>query len=138
MKPFAWAGALCAALLSMLAPAEPPATNSPPVVDYARLAWKDGRFYLDGRPFTGIAEQRHKNGALKCRYPFVNGGLHGCVEEWHPNGQKSTETQFADNLRHGTNTYWDTDGRMFKRQVWDRDRLVESTDPSELKPARTP
>jgi len=118
----------------------PAPTNAPPpnlvtnAVEYARLEWRGERYCLAGRPFTGVAEQRDKAGRLKARYSYLEGELHGRIEEWHPNGQPSTETWFERNQRHGTNTYWDADGRLLKRQGWDRDRLVWSTDPHDLEP----
>ncbi|MCX7820037.1 MAG: hypothetical protein N2652_12655 [Kiritimatiellae bacterium] len=119
----------------------PAPTNAPPAsgsttagaaVDYRKLAWSDGRFLLDGRPFTGVAELRDRDGRLKARYPMRDGQLHGLVEEWYPNGRRSAATWFEHNRRHGTNEYWDADGRLLKRQVWQNDELVDSSDPSDV------
>ena len=134
---FVWAvlaGGRCIAAGAPAAPAPASVTNDAPgAVDYAKLDWKDDVFYLDGKPFTGVALQRQKKtGALKCRYEFRDGRHHGLVEEWWPNGQRSTETHFANGVRHGTNTYWDVEGKPFKRQVWKSGVLAESTDPHEL------
>ncbi|GEM_PF-1420912 len=108
----------------------------PPVVtgavDYAKLDWKNDLFTLEGKPFTGTAEQRHRDGKLKARYRYLDGTIHGLVEEWYANGQKSTETNFEKNQRHGQNTYWDPAGAVIKKQRWDRDKLVESSDPHEI------
>lgn len=135
--PVLCAGAVLAGgrCLAAEAPAPLPAVTNDAsgAVDYAKLDWKDDVFYLDGKPFTGVAVQRQKKtGALKCRYEFRDGRHHGLVEEWWPNGQRSTETHFANGVRHGTNTYWDAEGKQFKRQLWKNGALVESTDPHEL------
>lgn len=101
-------------------------------VDYARLGWKKGLYTLDGQPFTGVAEQRHKGGGLKARYRYRNGMLHGMVEEWLENGRKSVESEFADNVRHGMTLYWDENGKPLKRQRWEKGGLKESSDPDDL------
>jgi len=112
-------------------PALPPSPGGV-VVDYQKLAWSDGKFLLEGRPFTGVAELRDREGRLKARYPMQDGQLHGLVEEWYPNGRRSTATWFVHNRRHGTNEYWDAEGRLLKRQVWQDDELVDSSDPAEV------
>lgn len=114
----------------MVRPAAPPPVVTG-AVDYAKLDWKDERFALDGKPFTGTAEQRHRDGRLKARYRYLDGMIHGLVEEWYANGLKSAETNFEKNQRHGSNTYWDEAGKVIKKQRWDRDKLVESSDPHE-------
>lgn len=114
-------------------PAAASTNDVPGAVDYAKLDWKDDVFYLEGKAFTGTSVQRQKKtGALKCRYEFVDGRIHGLVEEWWPNGQRSTETHFAKGTRHGTNTYWDADGKQIKQQIWKDGVLVQSSDPHEL------
>lgn len=146
MRIPALAALAAAGLMVLPAPGAPPpaagpaaATASaltndiPGAVDYAKLDWKDDVFYLDGKAFTGTSVQRHKKtGALKCRYEFVDGRIHGLVEEWWPSGQRSTETHFAKGARHGTNTYWDAEGKQIKQQVWKDGVLVQSSDPHEL------
>lgn len=101
-------------------------------VDYQKLSWNNGRFLLDGRPFSGVAELRDREGRLMARYPMRDGELHGLVEEWHPNGRRSAATWFEHNRRHGTNEYWHADGRLWKRQIWQNDELVDSSDPSDV------
>ncbi|MBM4153897.1 MAG: hypothetical protein FJ221_02555 [Lentisphaerae bacterium] len=112
------------------APAAPPAVAG--AVDYAKLDWRNELFMLDGKPFNGTAEQRHREGKLKARYRYLDGKIHGLVEEWYANGQKSTETNFENNQRHGANTYWDQAGKVIKKQRWEHDKLVESSDPHEV------
>lgn len=130
--------AVLVALAAAVCAAEPATTNAaaaPAVtgtVDYAKLDWKNELFVLDGKPFTGTAEQKYRDGKLKARYPYVEGRIHGLVEEWYANGQKSTETNFEKNQRHGSNTYWDQAGKVIKKQRWDRDKLIESSDPHEV------
>ncbi len=125
------------ALAAAVQAAEPAATNAPPpaaagAVDYAKLDWKNELFVFEGKAFTGIAEQKFRDGKLKARYGYLEGRIHGLVEEWYANGQKSTETNFEKNQRHGANTYWDQSGKVIKRQRWDHDKLVESSDPHEV------
>lgn len=98
--------------------------REPPPVPYGRLDWKDEMFYLDGQPFTGVAEDKHPNGQLRSRYPIEQGRIHGVVREWWDNGQPSTETHFEHGLRHGSNRYWNREGRLLKEQVYDHDKSV--------------
>jgi len=126
-----WIAAAAAGFASA-ADTAPGAAGEPAAVDYARLGWKKGIYTLDGEPFTGVAEQRHKDGALKARYRYRNGMLHGLAEEWLENGRKSVESEFADNVRHGATLYWDENGNSLKRQRWEKGELKESSDPNDL------
>ncbi len=100
------------------------ACKRPPPVPYGQLEWKDERFFLGGKPFTGTAEDRHPNGQLRSEYPMKNGRPHGLVREWWDNGQPSTETHFENGQRHGSNRYWNREGGLMKEQVYDHDKSI--------------
>ena len=84
---------LLAGLAACSPKSEPPAAG--PVAEYAALEWRDDVYFLDGKPFTGLARDTHKNGKPKGEYPFREGRLHGVVREWWDNGQLSTETNLS-------------------------------------------
>jgi antitoxin component YwqK of YwqJK toxin-antitoxin module len=109
-------------LLMAAAPlsAEPAAAEVP----YAKLEWKDDVYFWQGKPFTGVAKDKHKDGKPKGEYPFKDGRLHGVVREWWDNGQLSTETHFENGQRHGLNRYWSMKGELMKEQVYERDKSV--------------
>lgn len=111
---------LAAVAMSLAAPS----CKKEPVVSYGQLEWKDESFYLNGQPFSGIAQDRHPNGQFRCDYPMKSGRLHGLVREWYENGQLSVETHFEDGQRHGSNRYWDKDGRLTKEQMYDHGNSI--------------
>jgi antitoxin component YwqK of YwqJK toxin-antitoxin module len=100
--------------------------------DYKKLGFADGKITNEGKPYTGVAIKRDKQGNKRARYVYKDGLLEGVIEEWYADGVKSVECTFMNNQRHGTNTYWKTDGSLLKRQVWKAGKLVESTDPHDL------
>lgn len=93
-------------------------------VTYKELKWQDDVYFLEGKPYSGVARDKHKNGKLKGEYPFTEGRLHGVVKEWWDNGQLSTETNFDHGQRHGLNRYWTKKGNLMKEQVYDHDKSV--------------
>ena len=111
-----------------------PACKKPPVVPYGQLEWKDESFFLNGRPFSGIAQDRHPNGQLRSEYPMKNGRPHGLVREWWDNGQPSTETHFDEGKRHGSNRYWSKEGKLLKEQVYDHDKSISEKVYPTIKP----
>lgn len=100
------------------------AVEPPREVTYKELKWQDDVYFLEGKPYSGVARDKHKNGKLKGEYPFTNGRLHGVVKEWWDNGQLSTETNFDKGQRHGLNRYWTKKGNLMKEQVYDHDKSV--------------
>lgn len=95
--------------------------RKPAEVKYAELAWNDGVFYLNGKPFTGVAKEQSKEGKLTKEYPMTDGRCDGVVHEWWDNGQMSVETHFDKGKRHGLNRYWTKEGKLMKEQVYDHD-----------------
>jgi hypothetical protein len=93
-------------------------------VDYESLQWKDGVYQVEGAPFTGVAWARHGDGSPKGQYPLEDGVFHGVVREWWENGNQAVETHFEKGQRHGLNQYWDLQGRLTKRQIYERDQSV--------------
>jgi len=95
-----------------------------PEVTYKELKWQDDVYFLNGKPFTGTARDKHKDGKHKGEYPCKDGRLHGIVREWWENGQLSTETNFENGKRHGLNRYWSKSGQLMKEQIYDHDKSV--------------
>lgn len=93
-------------------------------VTYKELKWQDDVYFLNDKPYTGLARDKHKNGRQKGEYPFKEGRLHGVVREWWDNGQLSTETNFENGQRHGLNRYWSKTGHLMKEQVYDHDKSI--------------
>lgn len=119
-------------------PSEKPATAhetaaEPVPVPYAKIQWKENVHYLDGKPFTGVTVQYHKNGQIMSRYHIKDGARHGLVEEWYEDGKQKTKTNFENDRHEGDNFYWNPDGSLQVHKVWKDDVLVLET-PGPAKP----
>ncbi len=104
----------------------------PAEVDYKQLGYDNELFTLDGKPYSGVAIKKDKQGRKRGRYEYASGKLTGIAEEWFTNGVKCVETSFANGVRNGTNTYWGADGSLLKRQVWRDGKLIDSTEKHDL------
>jgi hypothetical protein len=108
-------------------------------VDYADLQYlSNGSFLYKGPndtealPFTGIAEEKHKNGKFSKQYEIENGFFHGETREYYETGKPHTLTTFVNGKRHGPNVYYNPDGTVMKRQKYEQDVVVFSSDESEM------
>lgn len=104
-------------------------------VDFKVLGFENNLFTFEGKPFSGVAIKKDKQGRLRGRYEYAEGRFDGLTQEWYTNGVKSAQTRFVRGMRHGTNEYFNTDGSLLKRQLWREDKLVESTDKHDMEPA---
>jgi antitoxin component YwqK of YwqJK toxin-antitoxin module len=94
--------------------------SKPVDVDYKELDYQqDESFNYQGKPFTGIAHEKHKNGTPSKEYPMRDGRLNGVMREWWDNGKMSAETHFEKGKRHGLNRYWDITGKLIKEQIYE-------------------
>ena len=108
-------------------PADQPAGRNEPaaeLVPYSKIQWKEDVNYLEGKPFTGVTVQHHKNGQLMSRYHMKDGVYHGLVEEWYEDGRQKTKTSFERGKHEGDNLYWNPDGTLQVHKVWKEDILV--------------
>ena len=109
----------------------PGATNDGPavaLVEYADLEYaSDGTFTLDGKKFSGVAQEFHKDGTtISKRYEYKDGLFEGTTREYYENGQISASTQWKAGQRHGANMYWNEQGKEMKRQRYEHDVAVET------------
>ncbi len=112
-------------------PATPPGAEAR--VPYDRLEYAaDGTFTLDGKKFTGVAQEFHPDGkTLSKLYEYKDGVFDGTTREYYENGQASSSTQWQKGKRHGANLYWDEDGNAIKRQRYEHDVAVETVEMDE-------
>lgn len=97
-----------------------------PKVAYSKLEYEnDGSFSLDGKPFTGTAEDTHKNGKQSKSYMFEKGLLNGLIREWYDNGQISAKKLYKKGKRHGLTEYWDEKGELTAKKIYKDDVHVE-------------
>lgn len=112
------------------------ACGKPKEIAYDQLEYQSKgalAFFNDpetGKGFTGVAQQRNKDGALTAEFPMKDGLFHGVVKEWYADGKSKSETEFYKGERHGNNIEWTADGQIYNTRVYDHDRIV-----SEHKPA---
>jgi antitoxin component YwqK of YwqJK toxin-antitoxin module len=117
-RRFAMSKTFAALTVSILA-LTPGCENKPTRCTYKELKWKDEMYYLNDKPYTGLAIDSYANDKTKAEYPMRNGRMHGVVKEWWENGQLCTETHFENGKRHGLNRYWTKDGHQWKEQVYE-------------------
>jgi hypothetical protein len=87
-----------------------PAVEAPkPAVNPHQLEKRDGLQYFEGKPFTGRAVEKFKNGQKKWEDTYKDGKLDGPQTMWHDNGQKAVEATFKDG-EHISQKSWDKDG----------------------------
>lgn len=80
-------------------------------VDYDDLVYTDEHVFVhEGKPFTGVAEERFPDGQLRCVFPFEDGKEHGDVEEFFPSGLLMARTPYVRGVVHGRDTEWFEDG----------------------------
>ena len=104
-----------------------PGCTKPLEVDYKDVDYesKDDSFTYKGKPFTGIAREKHKkNGLPSKEYPMRDGRINGVMREWWDNGKMSAETHFEKGKRHGLNRYWDITGKLIKEQVYEHGESI--------------
>lgn len=102
----------------------PGCNNKVVEVNYKDLGWENEKFTWEGKPFSGVASEKHKNGQPKNRWEIKDGVPHGVVREWYDNGQMMVETHYENNKRHGLNRYWTKEGQLFKEQVYEHGTSV--------------
>ena len=79
-----------------------------------------GRFLVEGRPFTGVAELHDDAGTLRQRERFIGGRRHGLYEKFDASGTLRSRTPYRDGRIHGlVQTWWATGQRRAAAMVLD-------------------
>ena len=95
--------------------AETPTAKSPEVakvvVDYEKLERRDGLWYFEEKPFTGVAVMKYPNGQKRGEITWKDGKQDGLYTAWHENGQKMGEVTYKDGKLHGLGTGWYENGQ---------------------------
>ena len=84
----------------------------------ARVAEEELEFDRDqtclhnGRPFTGIAVEKFRGGAIRSEVAYVDGMQTGFSRDWYPNGQLRSESEFHENSLHGNSRKWYENGAL--------------------------
>ena len=141
-----WITVLCAVAVALvvLAGAEkkdaPKVVTEAPkvVVDEDQLERRDGLWYFEGKPFTGVAVWKHENGKKEKEITIKDGKPDGLWTWWHENGQKKAEANYKDGKpADGLYTLWHEngqkkyeatfkDGKQISTKKWDQDgKLTE-------------
>lgn len=107
-------------------------------VPASSLVYDDGQYYLDGKPFTGVAyilednadwvqgeieikdglesgvkREWWKPGKLMSEATWRGGALHGKLRSWHSNGQLDEEGEYEFGIPIWERT-WDEDGELLE------------------------
>lgn len=66
----------------------------------------NGVVMYEGKPFSGVVEQRSEN-TLLTRTPYLRGKTHGIVEGWYPEGTARFQKVYREGRREGVHRgYW--------------------------------
>ena len=82
---------------------------------------EDGRMFLGGRLFTGIAIDHWPSGVQGSEISFKDGIEHGLSIGWHPNGVKRSETMYVAGRAEGNHREWYENGQLKREKVVDED-----------------
>ena len=74
--------------------------------------------YFEGKPFTGVAVRKYKDGQKWFEDTFKDGKQHGLSTSWYENGQKQREATFKDGKEHGLYTSWYENGQKEKEATF--------------------
>ena len=87
---------------------------------------EDGREFLDGKLFTGIAIDYWPNGSKGSEQSYRDGIEDGLSITWHPNGVKRSETIDVAGRTEGDRREWYENGQLKREHVIDeRGRTTE-------------
>jgi antitoxin component YwqK of YwqJK toxin-antitoxin module len=100
--------------------AEAPAAAEVPASAVTRV---DGIAYLHGGRLTSTVVERHADGSLRSRTPYLRGVRHGVAEGWYPDGTRAYRRAFRSGREHGPHTAWWEDGRPRLSERFVRGRL---------------
>jgi hypothetical protein len=92
------------------------------VVDFDALApgdCADGRAYLDGALFTGLAVELFPDGSRWTETEFVEGQMQGPSRRWYPSGQLEFEQRHWAGSAHGVLRRWSEQGLLLARETFE-------------------
>jgi len=97
----------------------------------------DGYYYLDDKPFTGVAFSLYEAGSLKSETEYKHGLKWGLDRHWFGPDKFQYEAELQRGVVHGKKRVWHPDGKLkeegdyefgieLKSKKWDEDgNLVE-------------
>ena len=87
-----WIPVLCAvAWLSGCSGKKDAGVDAPDAVDGDKLEERDGLWYFEEKPFTGVAVKKWPNDQKWGELTYKDGKEHGLAASWQKNGQKREE-----------------------------------------------
>ena len=90
-------------------------------VDQSELDYEDGegRYFYQGRAFTGFSAGRYPDGRLRSLTGFTDGIEHGLTVGWHPNGHIRRYAETAESVYHGLVAEWAEGGTLIQISRYD-------------------
>jgi antitoxin component YwqK of YwqJK toxin-antitoxin module len=97
----------------------------------------DGYYYLDDKPFTGVAFSLHEDGSLESETEYKHGLKWGLERHWFAPDKLESEAHMHRGVVHGRERLWHPNGKpkeegdyefgiALRRKKWDEDgTLVE-------------
>ena len=87
-------------------------------VGFDDLERRDYLTYFEGKPFTGVAVRKYKDGQKWFEDTYKDGKKDGLLTEWYENGQKRFEFNHKDGKMHGLVTWWHENGQKKYEATW--------------------
>lgn len=95
----------------------------PPVVPNREVARKElelkstqGRWYLEGKPFSGYATKHYPGGELQERVGFVAGKREGDAVSYYPDGRLRKTWSYRNNKQDGVVKFWSNTGILLSEK----------------------
>jgi antitoxin component YwqK of YwqJK toxin-antitoxin module len=76
-------------------------------------------YYLDGKPFTGVAFTAAKDGFERSESEYRDGLRWGPTREWYAPGQPKVESNYFRGVLHGAAREWHRNGALAEHGVYE-------------------
>lgn len=97
-------------------------------MDYDDLDNDDwGTYYLDGKPFTGVAYECYRDGQVSSEVEIVDGIADGYVREWYQSGKIQLEGYGRSSGGHAWSREWYESGILKRESISEFGVLVKET-----------
>lgn len=87
---------------------------------------KEGLYYYDGSPFTGVAFTTYPNGSPMSEAEYKDGLFNGVSRGWWESGKLEAESNYAFGALHGISRMWHASGQLAEEEEHEHAILVRS------------
>lgn len=83
----------------------------------------DGRYYYQGKPFSGQVFDLHENGKLKFEMNLIDGKKDGPLKKFNESSKLIEQENYDHGLKHGIFLKYFNDGRLEHQKIYIRDTM---------------